>query len=590
MDKLKVAWRYVKKYYFWVLFLIGILLILGIWQQTNSKLISILKKRSGEIDGQISQLRTLAGQQDPPNEQAIKYTRKRANTLRKSVVKAWHQLYQAQKKFNLWPDLGNSTSNNAFKNLGEKVDADGNYPEVPMAIRQHYRTRVPEYVNSLKIKYNIKRIKKNLPSDEKAAPNENITETKLVDLRTAPPESVEGVVFWNDKDFNMLLKRFIWNELPSTREIIVVQEDLWVYEALLRIVEQTNKNATDFNAPIKEIIGINVGRSTVKPFTEAQERIISMTELFGKKGSEGGDDGGMGLAGGVSSLTDVASAQDNEGKDLDKAALAALEYQRLYEYRYTNKNGRHLKAATFKENPPYIEFKILPVRMHLLMNQRKVAQLLVHCANSSMPVEVLQVSINPGSGEKFSMATAKEKDRENIYNVDNPEGQFLRGNSLKRDSESLANRGPEDVELEVLALVYIFNYPDETKLPKIEGADDSENTESSEETIPEESASEETTSEATTSEESADPSAAPGNAENVSNESSSATTPSENTENSTDAQNKSAQTSSAEKSNSETPESVKAENNEKMPAAPNNSGLKNNDTSVPPEPETSNPN
>ena len=49
-------------------------------------------------------------------------------------------------------------------------------------------------------------------------------------------------------------------------------------------------------------------------------------------------------------------------------------------------------------DPPFWEFKMMPVYLHLKIDQRKIPELLVECANSTMPVEIKKVRINPGSG------------------------------------------------------------------------------------------------------------------------------------------------------------------------------------------------
>ena len=67
------------------------------------------------------------------------------------------------------------------------------------------------------------------------------------------------------------------------------------------------------------------------------------------------------------------------------------------EDRYVDDSGRPLKA----NESPYPEFKMMPVHMKLIMDQSKVPDLLVQCANSNMPVEVraLRLGLVEGSAE-----------------------------------------------------------------------------------------------------------------------------------------------------------------------------------------------
>ena len=46
---------------------------------------------------------------------------------------------------------------------------------------------------------------------------------------------------------------------------------------------------------------------------------------------------------------------------------------------------------------PFAEFKLMPIRMSLIMDQHRIPKLLVECANSNMPIEVRRVRIAVGA-------------------------------------------------------------------------------------------------------------------------------------------------------------------------------------------------
>ena len=56
--------------------------------------------------------------------------------------------------------------------------------------------------------------------------------------------------------------------------------------------------------------------------------------------------------------------------------------------RYVDAKGMTLDPATAPA-----EFKRMPVYLHITMDQREVARLLVECANSPLPIEVRQLRI-----------------------------------------------------------------------------------------------------------------------------------------------------------------------------------------------------
>ena len=55
----------------------------------------------------------------------------------------------------------------------------------------------------------------------------------------------------------------------------LAQEDLWVYEALLRIIEKTNKGATYENAAIKGVLALEIGKQAARSWEQNQDTVIS---------------------------------------------------------------------------------------------------------------------------------------------------------------------------------------------------------------------------------------------------------------------------------------------------------------------------
>ena len=106
--------------------------------------------------------------------------------------------------------------------------------------------------------------------------------------------------------------------------------------------------------------------------------------------------------------------------------------------------------------PEDAEFRRLPVRMRLTMDQRWIPQLLIECANAALPIEVKQLRLNPNqSGAGFG-STANRSFRGS--------SRGLRGmDSLEADA-NLA-------DVEIRGIVYIYNKPDETVL-EVPGLDE----------------------------------------------------------------------------------------------------------------------
>ncbi len=168
-----------------------------------------------------------------------------------------------------------------------------------------------------------------------------------------------GTVEWKEEDRNRVWERFSWPGTPNTQQIVNAQEDLWVYEALVRIIRNTNEGATaQYNATVKEIHALQIGARAVLSWQNAEGSVLGVEKAAGMSGDS--DEG--------------ARYVDDEGKLLSPEAT-----------------------------PPYAEFKMMPIYMKLDIVQTKIPKLLTECANSDMPVEVRNVRLNPGTGTAIDL-------------------------------------------------------------------------------------------------------------------------------------------------------------------------------------------
>ena len=120
--------------------------------------------------------------------------------------------------------------------------------------------------------------------------------------------------------------------------------------------------------------------------------------------------------------------------------------QALVAGRYVDDKGMPLPynaQSTYYVKHPFAEFKLMPIRMSLVMDQRRIPKLLVECANSNMPIEVRRVRILTVAGATGMSGMAQT-----------PAGG---------QSEDI---GPMDIPVEIQAWIYIYNPPDEKNLGK----------------------------------------------------------------------------------------------------------------------------
>lgn len=343
MDQLKTYLEVLKKYHFWVI--TGFLLILGVigWKSGVGALEQQFTENRGRIQAAFQQAGGVMGVSPHPNEKFTEAINTQNERLKAEALRAWQLQYQRQQEFLQWP---------REKLTGELVDAIENLEpkgDIPVNLRVHYDATAYTIPESWEEKYDLMRV---VPSTN----TEDEEEDKKV--------SFTGVVVWTGRE--ALEDRYKWGRTPRTDEILLAQEDLWLYEALLKIIVATNNGVTEhYNAPIRQIISFDIAQQA----TAAEEVVIETAKSPGVPSRS-------------STKTDAPPTKGASAQEL--------------------LNGRYVDEVTGKPltNPKTgAVYKLVPIRMRLLMDQRYITQLCVACGNSPLMVEPRQVLFVDEEGE-----------------------------------------------------------------------------------------------------------------------------------------------------------------------------------------------
>jgi hypothetical protein len=217
--------------------------------------------------------------------------------------------------------------------------------------------------------------------------------TGMVDAAGNPIPPEKYLVQWYDQ--GAVRAELEFASLPTSLKIWVTQEDLWVYETLLGAIAEVNdeRGATrPDNTAISEIRALEVGRPAGLAFKE-RGIIMMPAAAAGEGGAEMGRDGatsgeGMGRDGGGYGA--------EGGGDPDASLLAS---------RYIGDDGQPVADDASAVNPS-AQFRRLPVRMLLQMEQDAIPNIIVACANATLPIEVKRVRINSEKSETGANMTS----------------------------------------------------------------------------------------------------------------------------------------------------------------------------------------
>ena len=485
-SKSKLSSEDIKKYLFWSLVPIAILLVWGVFFVAHSKAISDYENRLKELDDTKGAIGQLRGNSDHPNTGSIEDAKLKEQALRKVVLAAWEEMYDAQKQNCTW-------SNQLDSRFIEIVKPLKWMDPIPKAevrsfsgveIREWYSMyigeQIPEFLNKAQRRTVKVRVidpntgvwKKDangeiiyFPIDPYVADPERmiLENANLIssgtgmdgssgmgmggggmrgsgagggggftsfsttaggsmggtgggmsgdsggfDMGTASVmaqsvnttvesifdddnQRITGVVDWPNPEIFSIVT---WSQRPPfSPEIWYAQEEVWVYESLINVVQKVNKsvNATGpHNAAIKRIQAMLIGRNAagivrapdiLKPLSSASGA-TGMTDMMDSSSSSG-------------SSSDMSSSSDGTGM---AAAPVTEEEVKAYltKYRYV---GLDMKPLSDTDPAPYAEFNMMPVCLELIVDQRKIPDILVECANSTMPIDIKLVRYNPANAQ-----------------------------------------------------------------------------------------------------------------------------------------------------------------------------------------------
>ena len=540
MDQLKVVLQAIKKHHFWILCGVIVVVVLAVWWSATSGLAGIIKERRDALDAKMTNVRSVAAQSLHENQDVVDGIDANQKLTTKSVREAWELLHEKQKEYMEWPVLLGPDFAQYMKFLPPSAP-------IPDQFRDRYMYFIQDYFPTL---YEIVDIRLHVQLDERGNPvlDEDGNKQKVDpfegsrgrqtfagegagmpmampmgdaydsggygDGRTSGSGDLIGVVDWEMADLKRIRDSLFWPNRPETIQVRLAQEDLWVYEALLRSIAATNGEVKSYHkAAVKQIRALEIGQRAAPAF--AQSRGISLrtggSMTMGSYGDEmmGGDEY-------AAQMADTMVEPDEAGAPMSLGAgpspysagmpgtAASPEEQlktRLLENRYVHYVDNNLEPLPASEaTAGESKFKMMPVRMLLLVDQRKITQLLVQCANASMPVVVTKVALNPGRGTidftRFSSGgrTAYEEGGSDLmyggamspgapmgtgapmmprpgmmpgdstYDMYEDEGSSMGMGPGMGTSQRQGQQTTYDIPIEIQGVIYIFNPPDSEKL------------------------------------------------------------------------------------------------------------------------------
>ena len=410
----------IAKYHFWILAALVPVVLVPMLMLGTGSLDTLIGGQRSQIESRVSALKSVQGIAEHPNEGWSEAVEAQTEKIREETFAEWQKFWQAQQFLRSWPQrLGDD-----FLKAVAALKPGGS---LKRDLLLRYQNTAPELVRELP-----KRMGADDFMVEGAAPG------------AAPLDGGQGprgfggfgprpggagpavggsdaVVAWSASDQKRLFDSFKWEKPPSTTQVLLAQEELWVYGLFCDVIKRMNEGAAGpFNAPVSSVIELAVGypaaedqpggQGTGRVFIQAASPAGGGGEFGGEGMPPPGMDPGMGMpgeggavgrplnprfGGGSGPGMGGGPMMGGDGSIDPAAAPVASPDDQLKEWIYVDFSGKPLTAAELATVPAAKMVHLMPFVLRVTMDQRKIDDLLADLATNAVPIDVRQVRINP---------------------------------------------------------------------------------------------------------------------------------------------------------------------------------------------------
>jgi hypothetical protein len=494
-----------KKYVFWACVPVGLIIAIVSFYLSVTTVASDIDSRKRALDGIRSSVKSVQNATPHPNQETIDEIKRETGTLNARVFSAWEILEKDQKERNDWTKLG--LNDRALKEITQQKFLDPLEPSTLNNYRLVVKNKITKELPAL-----IKPCEPLQPLLAKQATGRDARTPVRGQSRVrrgnddrragggmgiaggedeyASVISKDGIVAWYPPE--LVYTIVDWDAKLARGEewkVWLTQEEVWVYDALLNIIKQSNdkvKAGSPRNAAVKGIGSILIGQeASYKLADYSLARMLGASTVPAYRGS-GDDDDDKDSAreesprGMMPSRSSEDTGEDDEkgmgrsssGRQVDQSGQPLQTRTGALKSRYVDSTG---KPAKYDASAPY---RRMPIFLSLVVSQAKIPEILAECANCAMPIDVLWVRVNPiGDQQSFvfdplkhglssggsSAASAGLRSSRAPRREDSGASTLLALGNLSGNVD-INQFGADAVPVEIYGCINIFSSPDKNKV------------------------------------------------------------------------------------------------------------------------------
>jgi len=458
MDQVKIILRQLQKHHFWVLSVVTLLVALVCWWMGANSLASATAAHESEVKKSFSDMQDVEKNGHPANKDFSKGVTAKHDEVKNKVLAEWKKRFGEQQKLFTWPAL--------IAGEMARLKPDDAIPEDVRLKCKSNEVFLDELYNKVFTTADYRHSKEAVAKAEAAAVAGGADGAAPVTEPAAEEgDTIVGLVVWNKHHRAALEQRYNLRRqsgTPSTLNIRLAQEDMWMLENLAKVIRQTNEGAQDVIAvPIKRIDSLDIAQWAINDAVRESPKVFS-------EGSDpnAGPTGAFGQGGGTGEVPTDPAEREKAADD------------ELLNGRYLGDTGQPLQAG---DAGPYAEFKLIFVRMKVVIDQRKIPELLVNCANAPLPIEVVRFRMDEplvSSGVKPTNAgggggglAGARGGGGGLAGARGGLSAAAQAAPAAGDQGDEIEPNPSDVTVEVCGIVQLYTAPDAEKLGTGSAAD-----------------------------------------------------------------------------------------------------------------------
>ena len=494
---------WLRKYLFWCLCGLIAIFSLASWWLGVSTFTAKSKENLTKIDKNFKDATDITAVVVPgnlhPNDAVNKQLSELTLRTRDTVLKSWKALYDRQKETIFkWPAI-------LDKEFLDWINTNPADAEIPL-------DQLVEYQN--KVLKELERIVTEVANAEwpdavaAAAAAATASGNPLSGFNRGgaemPTGGAGGIVgpgvpgeseklLWDPADITAYKNRYKWTLRPTSTEVRLAQEDLWILEQLCRVIAQVNGKTPPYQRPIKVVKKIAIEGFALDGSINGQPKGIGTNRVLRPGAStttaapvpEGGEaaatgDGTpvegaptigvsparlgisfTGAAGGGGGEAAAAPVLEGGEAPVEGAAPTRRPEDDLYEWRYVDQKGYPLSKAQLDGDRKTDLYRMVPFKLQMHILQASLPKLLESIKNAPLTMEVNQIRINADHNAANQFA--------NLTRTAGGDGGQVQNYNANL-ANPVAGLLPGEIVLELHGVAYIATPYDEKKLPPPDSA------------------------------------------------------------------------------------------------------------------------